>query len=987
MKTTFCSFLGTLTLLLSTSNFSNTLAASPEVAKDLKRIGVQHGVVALVDVPRSEFNHVLDLTRASKLTIYVQTATAENAEKLRKAADAAGFLGTRLFVDSGSSDFIQLADNIADALITSNGSAPDAELLRVLRPQGTAFTGDRKLVKPVPAGSEDWSHPYHGPDNNPQSNDQLVKGDFRTQFLGYPKFSPMPQQTVAGGGRLYKAFGNIAHKANQNEVLNTLMGVSAYNGTILWKRRVPKGFMIHRNTMIATDDALYMGDHESCKVFDGATGQLRYQINIPKEITDGPVWKWMAIRDGILYALVGNPEIQVDAQPSDRTGLGHWPWGMWKGHDYSDPRTAFGFGRTMVAVELATKKLLWHHRDKEFLDARAVCMNGNQIFCYSPEKFLLCLNVKDGKTAWRSTDKEVLEAIDSNGKAQHYVTGYSTSCYIKCNDDYVLFAGPQRKRVVSVKAATGKLAWTHEPGNLQLVLRKDGIYAAGPQKSNGVKLDYSTGSIREEFVGRRACTRATGGIDSIFFRASGGTVRLRTDTGKAEHIAPMRPPCQDGVIISNGHLYWGPWMCGCQLSLYGNIALSPAGKARSGNVHAGALQMERNGTRAIALKTTAADWNTYRGDNALSGKSRTAIPSKVAMSWQVTASANALPTAPVVAGGLVFLADRNGAVRAFDDKGKSVWQAYTGGPVYYPPVIAHNRAYVGSADGCVYAFEAKTGRLLWKFRVGPEQHRIPVFQQLIARWPVSGGVVVQDGTVFAAAGVSHYDGTYVVALDAITGKVKASNSTSGTLSKEVNGGISLQGELFIEEGELRFLGGGVYEVARYDLKTLRCLNEPKAQVTSQYHTAFYPYYPNYGKYLSIDHTCADGSTLTLDASYEGARFSNLTLEKPLPEGQSKVQKEMSRWYSFRNRKRLENIWEDKSNRRITSFAVDGTTLLAAGHAEATPKEGFLASVRIKDGKDNWQLALPSVPVKGGTAMDHRGRIYATLENGQLVCFQ
>ena len=38
----------------------------------------------------------------------------------------------------------------------------------------------------------------------------------------------------------------------------------------------------------------------------------------------------------------------------------------------------------------------------------------------------------------------------------------------------------------------------------------------------------------------------------------------------------MRPPCQDGVIISNGHLYWGPWMCGCQLSLYGNIALAPS---------------------------------------------------------------------------------------------------------------------------------------------------------------------------------------------------------------------------------------------------------------------------------------------------------------------------------------------------------------------------------------------------------------------------
>ncbi len=52
-------------------------------------------------------------------------------------------------------------------------------------------------------------------------------------------------------------------------------------------------------------------------------------------------------------------------------------------------------------------------------------------------------------------------------------------------------------------------------------------------------------------------------------------MRVMTETSRTEHIAPMRPPCQDGVLVSNGHLYWGPWMCGCALSLYGNIGLSP----------------------------------------------------------------------------------------------------------------------------------------------------------------------------------------------------------------------------------------------------------------------------------------------------------------------------------------------------------------------------------------------------------------------------
>ena len=80
---------------------------------------------------------------------------------------------------------------------------------------------------------------------------------------------------------------------------------------------------------------------------------------------------------------------------------------------------------------------------------------------------------------------------------------------------------------------------------------------------SGFKFSYD-GDVLAKFTQRRACTRATGTIDSVFFRASGGTVRVETATNSAKHIAPMRPPCQDGVIISDGHLYWGPWMCGCR---------------------------------------------------------------------------------------------------------------------------------------------------------------------------------------------------------------------------------------------------------------------------------------------------------------------------------------------------------------------------------------------------------------------------------------
>ncbi len=991
-------------LLVAVLWISTGLLADDSIFDSLDEIRSDHAVVVLLDIPQNDVSAVVEFCRRSPFTLYVQSDNPQQVETLRQSADAAGLLGRTLFVDIGSHSRIHLANNIADAILVSPSaekSVSEDELLRVLHPRAAAFVNGQRIVKPVPDDYDDWSHPYHGPDNNPQSNDRLVRGELRTQFIGYPKFSPMPEQSVIAGGRIYKAMGHIAHKANQNEMLNTLLCINAFNGSLIWKRELSPGFMIHRNTMIATDDALYMGDHESCKVFDGETGELRYPIVVGTDISDGPVWKWMGISDGILYALVGNPEVSVETIKSARRGLGHWPWGMWEGHDYKDPRTAFGFGRTFVAVDLKTQEILWHYRDPEFIDARAVCMKNDRLFFYSPEIFLGCLNTADGQLLWKNSDEDLLGAIGPNGKAQHYVTGYASTCYMKCDDRYLFFAGPQRSKLVVASADDGRLAWSHPDGNLQLVLRKNGIYAAGP-KTTGRVLDYDSGEQLATLPARRACSRATGCADSLFYRTSGGTVRIVTEDSvsqhvqQVQHIAPMRPPCQDGVLISNGHLYWGPWMCGCQLSLYGNIGLSPRA-AESTAESPDQLVTAENSDTVKPLGEQPGDWPTYGADNARSGFTETPIPDDVELSWTASLNAHALPTAPIAAGQLVFVADRAGTVRALDHNGALVWKAYTSGPVYYPPAVAEDRLFVGSADGRVYAYEAATGRLLWRYRVAPQERWISVYDSLISTWPVAGGVVVEDGIVYAAAGIAHYDETQVVALDALTGELKARNSTSGTLSKDVNSGISLQGRLEIVDDELRFIAGGVYERARYDLQSLECLNPPKNQITSQYHTAFYPYYPGYGRYPSLDHTFADGTTLSLDASYEGDLFSRLTLLAALPADAVREKKEASRWNRLRHishkRRRGEKVdipahlWKDDSDRRVTGFAVTPEQLLIAGHPDGKPQEPFLTSVTVADGRNEWSHPLPANAVKGGVAIDRHSRIYVTLETGQLLCFR
>ncbi len=963
-----------------------------KTADPLDHLDLERGVVALINLPPAGADRVVQRVAATKLLLYFQSADMSQVEQLQQAAERAGLLGTRIFADTGGRGSIHLATDLADRVVVvpkTGQELGDEEIVRVLHPLGTAWVGQRKLTKPVPKGADQWTHPYHGPDNNTQSTDQLAKGELRTQYLGYPLFSPMPEQTVICGGRMFKAMGHIAHKANQDPMLNKLLCINAYNGTILWQRDLPEGFMIHRNTMIATDDALLMGDDTSCKVIDGVTGKVRSEITVPAGLGDGPVWKWMALRDGVLYAMVGHEEVHVDTQPSDRRGLGHWPWGMWKGHDYRDPKTSFGFGRTLLAIDLSSRKVLWHYSDQDYLDGRAVVMNDNFIFCYSPERFLACIDIRDGHLAWKNSDADLLKAIGPNGPAQHYITGYATSCYMKCNDKYIFFAGPQRKMLVAARARDGSLAWTYPVGNVQLVLRDDAVYAAGPQQEYGVRLDYDSGRVLSRLLGRRACTRATGTVDSVFYRANGGTVRLMTESGATHHVAPMRPPCQDGVLIAGGHFYWGPWMCGCQLSLYGNISTAPEAMKHVASLELGDARREVSGefTKVSPLGAAPNDWTCYRGDNGRSDTTDVGLADQVRPDWSVNVCAADMPTAPVAAGDLVFVADRTGCVQARDMAGTLVWKTRLSGAVFYPPAIAQDRLFVGSADGRVVALEARTGRRLWSYHVAPRSRWISVYGKLMSTWPVAGGVVVQDGIVYAAAGIAHYDGTYVVALDAVTGKVKARNDSAGTLSTAADSGISLQGNLMIQGGELRFLGGNVYEWARFDLGTLRCLNTPHNQANSQFRTAFYPYYPTYGKYVSLDHTMPDGSWLYHDASYEGAMFNNLTLQMPLPAGKRRPYKQAARWPIRPQRAASPIRWKDLKNRRFTGLIVCAEKrILAAGHRDGMPQSCFLAAIDITSGKDVWRKKLPALPVKGGVAIDSKGRIFVALENGQLLCF-
>jgi hypothetical protein len=284
----------------------------------LEKTGVTKGICVVLGDTRCET--ALELARGSELLIYVQLPQAEEVETARKLVDKAGFYGTRIFIEKGQMTELHLANNLADAVIALDRAAdvPEAEALRVLRPRGKALLGAKALTKPFPEGVDDWSHPYHGPDNNPQSQDRVIQGPYLTQFLAEPRYAPVPQVAVASAGRVFKAFGHVAFKKREEPYLNKLVAFNGYNGTMLWQRDLTPGIMVHRNTLIATPTTVYVGDDKSCKLIDAASGQPKGEIIPPVDIAGGTFWKWMAVDTGVLYALIGEQE-QID--PTMRWGL------------------------------------------------------------------------------------------------------------------------------------------------------------------------------------------------------------------------------------------------------------------------------------------------------------------------------------------------------------------------------------------------------------------------------------------------------------------------------------------------------------------------------------------------------------------------------------------------------------------------------------------------------------------------------------------
>ena len=126
-----------------------------------------------------------------------------------------------------------------------------------------------------------------------------------------------------------------------------------------------------------------------------------------------------------------------------------------------------------------------------------------------------------------------------------------------------------------------------------------------------------------------------------------------------------------------------------------------------------------------------------------------------AMVWRVLLHDNLTDSTPTLEGQVLFVAMHSTALAALDaHTGQVYWQFETSEKIQAPPLAIAGRVYLASRT-TAWAFDASSGKPLWKFHRGVEG------------WPTTGSPTFAGNTLYIALG----SGTQLWALNATNGQI------------------------------------------------------------------------------------------------------------------------------------------------------------------------------------------------------------------------
>ncbi len=285
--------------------------------KILEQCKTVKGYCLVMDCGEGELAYEL-----AKRTEFKIIGLEQNPETLKAARDklaAAGLLGTRIAVEPW--DIENLPDYFANLvvsdgmLLTGKTSINTEQRNRVVRPYGgmccLGTTEDGQINFQVErrgalAGAGYWTHQYGDPQNTACSNDQLVNGPLGLLWFG----EPGPQGMVERHGRAQSPVSLNGLLFIEGEEI--LMGVDAFNGTLLWQREIPGAVRVKikadSGNLAVTETGLYVGAQDRCYRLNPETGETIRVYEMPASSRGKDRrWGYIAVVNNILYGSAAFP--------------------------------------------------------------------------------------------------------------------------------------------------------------------------------------------------------------------------------------------------------------------------------------------------------------------------------------------------------------------------------------------------------------------------------------------------------------------------------------------------------------------------------------------------------------------------------------------------------------------------------------------------------------------------------------------------------
>ena len=510
-----------------------------------------------------------------------------------------------------------------------------------------------------------------------------------------------------------------------------------------------------------------------------------------------------------------------------------------KGAPYRVGKSNVAGSVELYALDLDKGTMIWSKPIANEYTGGTLVVKGRRLVYHSKDG-LTCLDHATGEEVWTEAVQADGTPLSGGGDLSKEVrrgkkTGPDTPSLFTGNDQPTIVLTDDMvycaigKSIMAKSLADGKTMWTAPAGTNYMksteIFVADGLVWSRDLTGRDPKTGKVVRTLTQEMTGPMSHDRCyRNRITHRYYlnSATGGTDFLALD-GSLESPNPWaRSTCGLAVMPANGMIYSGPYVCQCAI---GTMASGVNG-FYNGSGNTGKQFTVEPAPRLVkgpafgsasGAAATATDWPTYRYSSMRSAVAAATTAESLSPKWKVDIGSQ--PTAPVVAGDTVYVADRDSyTLHALDrETGKTRWTYIADGRIDSPPTYYKGMVLFGSRSGWVHCLRASDGQLAWKFAGMPERRLICDSGRLESAWPVNGSIMIFEDTAYFAAGRNSFldGGIGVFALDPATGTMKHGRMVRGPFEADrpnfpiqADGTFQLEGckaDIFSCEGNELFM--------------------------------------------------------------------------------------------------------------------------------------------------------------------------------------